>query len=259
MKYGLKGICAAFVLVAACNTSHNYPVIGGGGGGGGVGTDAGSHLDGATDAAGDAIGDAATDAVPGDGGISGQVCLLTDLRDLTTCAPTGAGGLTVTLGSSSATTTDNGSFTLAAPTGTGLVWQVTGSAIETSSMAYGAETTIPAVKATDYVDLLANNLVPLPAMGQGAIMTRITRANTPVAGATASATPPPYQTYYAGSDATVWSTVATGATGTAWLPDLAATAPATLTVAASGGTPSATFSVTVPDSGIAFVMPDLAP
>lgn len=251
MKYGLKGLCAACVLVAACSSSNNYPVLGGGGGGMSGGRDAGGRIDAATDGA--------TDAVPGDGGaIAGRVCLLTDLRDLTSCASTGASGLKVTLGTASATTADDGSFTLTKPAGTGLVWQVTGDTIVTSSMAFGAKATIPAATTTDYANLQGGNGV-VAAAGQGAIMARITQAGSPLAGATASANPASqqYPVYYATD--TQWTTTATGARGTAWLPGLASTQPAIVTVAASGGTPSATFSVTVPDQGIAFVMPDLGP
>jgi hypothetical protein len=256
----LKGICAAFVLVAACSSTNNYPVLGGGGGGGNSGGgDAGGQIDAPTDGA--------SDAVPGDGGtIVGRVCLLSDLRDLTTCASTGAAGLTVTLGSGSATTgsattTDDGSFMLMKPAATaGLLWQVTGATIVTSSMAFGAQTRIPAVTSSDYAALQGGNGV-VAAIGQGAVMARITQAGSPLAGATASASPASqqYQVYYAGSNATQWGKSATDTTGTAWLPGFASTQPAVVTVAASGGTPSATFSVTVPDSGIAFVMPDLAP
>ena len=256
MKYGLKGICAAFVLVAACTNSHNYPVIGGGGGGGNVGVDGGGHVDGATDGA--------TDAVPGDGGtITGRVCLLTDLRDLTSCASTGASGLTVTLGAGSAigsaTTSDDGSFSLTKPAGTGLMWQVTGSTIVTSSMAYSADTKIPAVSSTDYATLQGDSGVT-STPGQGAVMARITQANSPLAGATASSNPAgQYLVEYAGSNANAWTQNATDAHGTAWLPGLASMQPAVITVAASGGTPSATRSVTPPDQGIAFVMVDLGP
>lgn len=257
MKYGLKGLCAALVLVAACNNSNNYPVLGGGGGGGHSGTDAGSAIDAATDGA--------SDAVPGDAGtIAGRVCLLSDVRDLTSCASTGAAGLTVTLGTGSgagsATTADDGSFTLTKPAGTGLLWQVTGATIVTSSMAFGTQTIIPAVTSTDYGNLQGSNGV-VAAPGQGAVMARITQAGSPLAGATASANPASqqYLVYYAGSDANQWNTTATDARGTAWLPGLATTQPAIVTVAAAGGTPSATFNVTVPDMGIAFVMPDLTP
>lgn len=244
----MRSLLAAACLVAGCTTVNTYPPISGGGGG----TSGGGTHDAASDAGGDAGGDAGAM-------LAGRVCVLVDLRDLTRCATTGAAGLSVTLGASHATTTDDGSFTMPTPAGTNLVWQVTGSAIVPAAMPFGPVPTVPAARATDYADLQAGNGV-IATTGQGAIMVRITRGGAALTGATASATPPPaYATFYAGTSTTQWNQGQTDATGTAWLPGIAAGQAVTLAIAAAGGTPSTTVPVTAPDGGIAFVTVDLAP
>src|SRR6476660_1845280 len=54
-----------------------------------------------------------------DGGstLTGRVCLVSDARRPTTCAGSGADGLTVTVGGSTATTAADGSFSLTRPSG----------------------------------------------------------------------------------------------------------------------------------------------
>ena len=92
MLAGMK--CATLVvLLAACQAgaSDDFPSRPSGGGPVHIGT-------GSRDAG---VGDGGSDGgLDGDGGVSiaGRACLLTNLRDLTVCKTTGAGGLTVSLG-----------------------------------------------------------------------------------------------------------------------------------------------------------------
>src|SRR5215468_4128708 len=59
--------------------------------------------------------------------IAGRVCLvMADPRALATCAETGAGNITVSLGGVTTTTAANGAFTLVPPAGSNLVFTVSG-------------------------------------------------------------------------------------------------------------------------------------
>ncbi|MDQ3298812.1 MAG: hypothetical protein M3619_19710, partial [Myxococcota bacterium] len=197
--------CLAMLLLAGCSStldSDDYPVDPGGGGGGGRPRDAG------VDGSGDA-GDASTT-------IAGRVCAVVDLRNLTSCATTGVGGLTVTLGNRTASTADNGDFTITMPTGTNLTWRVTGNNFVTSVMELGGAPSIPTIDTVTYTELQTANGV-IPQAAQGAIVARIVKANLPVTGTVAMASPTPqYATRYDGSSAAVWDEDATSTAGTAW-------------------------------------------
>src|SRR5688572_9280078 len=163
------------IVLAACKSSMNgddFPVDPGGGGGIGVKVDA--FMPDAPDP------DASTQ-------LTGRVCLISDLRGLA-CASTGAGSITVTLGTQTATTSDSGAFTIMTPGGSNLVWRASGVGIVPSVMHFGPSTTIPAVEIDTYGDLLNANSVTLQA-GEGSIVARVVRNTTPQAGAVASASP----------------------------------------------------------------------
>ncbi|MDX2092798.1 MAG: hypothetical protein SFX73_33335 [Kofleriaceae bacterium] len=170
-------------------------------------------------------GDAAViDAGVVDGGnvIEGRVCLLIDPRNLTTCAPMGAGGLAVVIGTESALTGDTGAFTIPTPDGSNLVWRVTGEGIVPSVMALSSMPLIPAFTTADYAELqLDNGILPDPT--QGAIFTRILQNGQPLANAVATASPSGTETtLYDSNNPNLWNEGATGALGVAWLPGLGA-------------------------------------
>ncbi len=191
------------------------------------------------------------DATPG---ILGRVCLVSDLRDLTSCSATGAGGLTVTLGTSSATTLANGSFTIPIPLGSSPRWVVSGGAIVPSQMPFGAVPTIPAMPAASYQDLLTSNGV-LVVAGEGAVVARVVRAGAPLPGAIATATPAPtYAPSYDGTSATLWDQDATGAHGIVWLTGAAAGS-LTISITPPAAAPIVT-TVPVADQAITFVTVD---
>jgi hypothetical protein len=184
--------------------------------------------------------------------ISGRACVLTDLRDLTSCATTGAGGLTVTLGSQTATTADDGTFTITAPAGSMLVWHVGGSVADVmpSVMPFGATPQIPVVTTADYLDALNSNSVVLAPGQQGSAFVRVVRGTAAVSGATAVASPTPtYPAFYDGATSQSWNQGATGARGMVWIagadagsltvtvtPPLAADVPITVPVEADSVT-----------------------
>jgi hypothetical protein len=154
--------------------------------------------------------------------IAGRVCLLGDPRSLTSCANSGADGITVALGDKTATTVANGSFVIDRPTGSNLIWRVSGTGIEPSALLLGSSTTIPVLDSLVYDDMLAatNAIV---AGGNGAIIVRVATGTMPVAGITAVASPlPDSDVYYDGASITAWEFDGTGAAGIAWIPSLQA-------------------------------------
>jgi hypothetical protein len=238
----VRALLPALALIAACKAQgDDYPVLPGGGGGG---TGGGTTPDAAVDA-------------PADGGtmIAGRVCLLTDVRDLTSCAATGAGGLTVTLGIDSTVTAGDGTFLLPQPFGSNLVWTVSGTDIMTSAMPYSAVLDIPAISATTYADLLLGNGVLLAA-GEGGLMARVVSGGSAVAGATVTGATNDGNVFYDGSSASIWNQGSTGAFGTVWIPQMVA-GTGSLSVTPSGGSPTTVSSLPITDGGITFVVVDV--
>jgi len=187
--------------------------------------------------------------------IAGRVCLVTDLRNLTACANTGAGNITVTLGTRMTTTAVDGKFTIATPTGSNLVWRATGVDIVKSVMPFGTSNSIPAIGVEDYNDLtLANSVVEQA--GQGSIIARIVKGTTPQTGATAAASPlAQFATKYDGPAALTWTELSTSTAGTAWIAGADVGTP-TITVTPATGT-AASDVVRVEDGAITFVVIDL--
>src|SRR5690242_15823833 len=91
-----------------------------------------------------------------DGGlrIDGNVCLLNDLRSFTTCLESGAGGITVALGTETAVTAVDGTFTIDTPLETQVVWRVSGLNVVPSLFAFGPLTSIPVVGIQTFNDVL---------------------------------------------------------------------------------------------------------
>lgn len=232
------------VVLAACGAEDSgggYPINPGGGG---SGSGSGSHVDGGR-------GD--------DGGsttINGRVCVLTTALDLSSCASTGAGGLTVTLANATATTSADGSFTLTR-TGTtaGLMWVVTGTTIKRTAVRYASTTTIPVFTLTKYEEMVSA-MQATETSGQGALIARISRAGSPVSGATVAVQPTPDSLiYYDGSSASDWQTGMTGAAGLAWIPSIPVSG-IDLTITA-GSTPTTITGDPVFNASVTFVLAEL--
>lgn len=189
-------------------------------------------------------GTTTTDGTTSDGaGISGRVCVVSDLRNLSTCAATGAAGLTVTLGSETATTSADGSFTIPTPAGSSLVWHVSGTSIVSSVMAYSTSALVPAVPATVYDNLTLSNGVIVNA-GEGSVIGRVVRAATVVSGATATISPSAtYAAFYDGNSASTWNQNSTGTRGVFWIPGAGAGSASLIVDTAAGDTVAATADV----------------
>jgi len=163
------------------------------------------------------------DARTGDGDaaggeIAGRVCVvLSDMRrPLSGCAGSGAGGLSVTLGTATATTMADGSFTIVRPAGTGLVWRVSGTGIEPAAMQVGATATIPAIDSLAYGEMLAATSATIVG-GDGALIAQVLPAT---AGVTATSAAAESAIYYDGASATEWTQDATGDFGVVWIPSM---------------------------------------
>ncbi len=186
--------------------------------------------------------DASVDA-PLDGGpgslIEGRVCVMIDPRNHTSCADSGAGGLDVLLGTSSAVTTQDGTFTIMAPAGTNLAWVVGGGGVATSVMPFGTAHLIPVIDVATQEDLLLDNGVITPA-DQGQVFVRALRGGIPLAGVTAAVSPggapPTFAVRYDGLTPIAWTETATGMFGVSWLPGVPA-GTVFVTVTPPDGTP----------------------
>ena len=207
-------IWALVVVCAACTSNtNNYPV-GGNGGDGGVTVDAKKLMDAPTgmDARDGAV--AAVDAAK----VNGRVCLLADPHKLTSCASTGAGGLTVRLGAQvPVTTNDDGTFTIDFEAGS---WRVTGPNIVTSIRLF-SDYQIPAISTATFNAMkTANGVAILP--GQGSIIAHIVQNGTGYAGVGVSTTPmnATYDPFYDTATPGTWTQTGAGPNGVAWIAGL---------------------------------------
>lgn len=228
-------------LVACESGDGDYPVQPGGG----------SPPGSSTQPDGGAGGDAAGAT------LSGRVCKVTDLRahGSAACATSGAGGITVTLGASTAQTDATGAFTLPTPTGTDLLWRAAGVDLVASVMPLGGANEIPIIDTATYEEQLLS-AGALLSSAQGSIIGYVRRAGQPMAGAVAAVTPaPPYPAAYDGTTAVVWRGDATGALGTVWVPAIDAGS-VTVTVTPSVST-AVTRAVPVEAVAITFVTFDI--
>jgi hypothetical protein len=178
-----------------------------------------------------AVPEAPDASVPGTV-LSGRACLLVDARDLSSCAGTGAGGLSVRIGTRMTTTASDGTFSIERPEGSSLSWRVAGAEIASSLMPLSMSHVIP-VLGVDVHDelLLAHGVLPEPERGMAFV--HVVRDGHPLPGVTAqtsaSSTAP---TRYDGVSPTVWRESATGNFGMVWL----------------AGVPAGTFDVTLTPS-----------
>jgi hypothetical protein len=168
--------------------------------------------------------------------ITGRVCLLSDVRQPGACAGTGAGNITVQLGTASALTADDGAFSLISPGGANLVWNVSAADLVPSVMPLGASNLLYAVPAVLYEDMLTTNSVVVGAT-EGAIVVFVRDQSGPVQGADVAVTPASatYDPLYDTADAVTWAPGDTGPFGASWVPAL--------------GQGTATVTVTPPSAG----------
>ena len=237
-------LALALVLLTACGdkeTTFDNIVPGGGGGG-----TTGSRPDAPT-----------SDGADASTTISGHVCLLlTNQQTLTSCATTGAGNLTVTLGTATATTADDGAFTLMRPASTtGLNYIVTGTDLKTSVVPFSSTvTSLPAINSAAY-DLMAmqNNAAN---SGSGVIMVQVKRGGAIVSGAIVDTqTTPDSPVLYDSGDPQAWNTDATHTYGVAWVPGVSGMS-VTLTVT-SNATPNMFTNIPLVAGAITYVFAEI--
>ncbi|MBC7976023.1 MAG: hypothetical protein H7138_13710, partial [Myxococcales bacterium] len=163
----------ALILLASCSTQapDDYPIQPGGGG--------------------------ALPPVQNDAGmVKGRACLVTDARDLTSCATTGAEGLAVQLGDEVVMTEADGGFAIRAPDGGSpslAMLGITGTGVVPTQVAVpdGAgqgAMSIPLLKADLFAQMMAANGIT-SATGSGSILGRVARGGSPLSGVSVSSTP----------------------------------------------------------------------
>ena len=229
------------LALAACKSDpKDYMVGGGGGGGGGGGVDAPKVLDAAKDAV------LAIDANL----LSGRVCLVNDASQLTDpskCSTTGAGGLTVRLGTQSTTTAADGAFTITNDPAAQPIWRVTGTGIASSYSPLG-NYYVPALSTTGY-DAFRTAATPTEVQGQGSIIALQFKNGAGVAGVTTTSAPTSLNEPYYSSG---WAQgTGTDAAGVTWIDGInVGTAAITSTLAT---TAINTGGIPVYDGGLTFV------
>jgi len=247
------------LLLASCTASTNdFPTRPGGPGG--IVTSPGP---------GGTTGDGGVgDASDGDAGVavSGRICIVRDLRKLTTCDTSVRGDASVvkvTIGGRSplAPPAKTGEFSIVAPLGSDLVWHASGTNFVTTAMPFGPDNTIPIVASADYTDLLNQNQVTILAEGQGSVFVRAVSGAVPASGVSATSnlvTGNVVPRYDADTSATDWRELGpTQADGVMWFPGVqVTTTPAQITLTRNGGTP-VKLSVNVEDQTITFVTQDV--
>lgn len=160
------------------------------------------------------------------GQVTGQVCVVSDARDLGTCDPGAGAGLTVTAGAQTITTDANGGFSIPAASDGGLpsTVTVTGAGLVPTSIATSADSIrgIPVLRAELFSQMLAANGVTL-APGSGSILGSVARGGSPATGVMVTSTPSPaFGPLFDGTTPTAWTLDGTGARGVVWIPGVAA-------------------------------------
>jgi hypothetical protein len=158
---------------------------------------------------------------PGQSGVvTGRICVITDPRNFTGCAPSGAGGLMVSLAGSTATTNTDGSFQLAAPATASEV-SVTGAGIVPTQISMSSAASIPVLRADLFSQMMAANGIT-PSSGSGSILGTVVRGGVPQPGITVTVTPrPAFPPMFDGATPTAFTLDATGARGVVWIPGVA--------------------------------------
>jgi hypothetical protein len=215
------------LLLIGCKEYEDFPPVSGGGPGG---------MQGVTDAVADSESDAPTDANL----VTGRVCVVRDLRALTSCDPDNAGLIVVQIGNKQVETEEDGSFTIDVPPGTGQIWRVFHPDFVTSISELGTSFVLPAIRINDYSDLLGDNGVILTAGQSSSVVVQLLDGSAPLVGGTAVTSPAAqFQTRYDGNSAMTWDQDSTGTFGVAWLPGTTGTS-AALTVTPSSDAPITT-------------------
>lgn len=235
MRILLASIACA--CIAGCTSStDDLPVEPGGGGG--------SQVDPNT------IGTGGGGGAAGGASVSGRVCLVSDAFALGTCADTGAGGITVSLGNSTTTTQANGSFSLPTP-GTSGSFTINGPGVVSETTPLSPTNVIPVLSQALFDQMLSSNGVMLQPGTGSVLATVVDRTGAPVSGVTATSTPTSaFGPFFDGAATAQWTLNQTGQAGIAFFPGVTV-GPATLTFSDLGANSETTVGgVQVIDGGL---------
>lgn len=251
---------ALVVLLVGCNAStDDFPTRGGGPTGIGP----------VTSGSGGTTGDAGTgDGNDGDAGVtlSGRICIVRDLRKLTTCDTSTRGDaskVTVSIGGrTAAPPAKTGEFSILAPLGTDLVWHASGTNFVTTAMPFGPDNLIPIVDSEDYRVLQVDNQLTVLGEGQGSVVVRAVTGAVAASGVSATTTLVSGNVvplYDADTSATDWRVLGpTQSSGVMWFPgvQVTTTTPGRITLSRNGG-PQVPVTVSVEDQTITFLTQDV--
>jgi len=224
------GACCALALAACASDGPDFPITTQGGGptgGGGTATPA----------------------------LRGRVCLINDPRFLAACATTGAGGITVAIGNSTATTTDNGAFVMNTPTfGNTSTITAIGAGVVPSTTPLTASATIPVINQALFDQMVLSTGITTSA-GTGSILASVVRNGEPVANINATATPAPaFGPFFDGMTPAGFTVNPTGAQGVVFFSGATPNTPTNVTFTdAATQTETTVGGVQVIDGGITFV------
>ncbi len=165
-------------------------------------------------------GPVGSDGGTGSNATTGRVCLAADSRQLTACAGSGAGGLTVKFDATTAVTEDDGRFAIATG-GSASFYTVSGALITTSVKRGRPGGEVPALSAALYSDMNAGTNNTVIGNDQGAVIFRILHAGAPLTAASVQSNDALSDIYFDSIDDTQWANnrfVGTGPFGEVWIP-----------------------------------------
>lgn len=188
--------------------------------------------------------------------ISGRVCVLADPQLLGACSLTGASGLTVTHGSMTTTTANDGSFEIepdpSAPSNAPL--GVTGTNIVASQASLAGSNIVPVMSNDLYNQMVLATGITLES-DSGAIIANVSNPNGQAAGITAVSNPLGTSgPFFDATGESPWSLDATGTRGVAFFPNVTTQGPTSLTFTDPATAGETTVDgIQVVDGGITYV------
>jgi len=190
--------------------------------------------------------------------ISGRVCVLADPQILDACSLHGAGGLTVGMGSATATTSADGSFTIEPGATTDITTtplSVSGAGVVPSQRTVGAGNIVP-VMSNDLFNqmVLATGITTEPSSGS-ILATVTTSGGVPARGITATSNPTlAAGPFFDSTGTSPWTLDSTGARGVVFFPNVSTLGPTGLTFTdPTTGGETTVGGVQVVDGGITYV------
>lgn len=163
--------------------------------------------------------------------VSGRLCVIENLQDMSTCSTSAGGGLTVTVGNSATTSQPDGTFSMTTPVGLTNAnypaFSVTGAGMVPTSvpftLPFNGTGMVPVLDADRYARTLTSNGVPLNNQ-TGAILATVRDNAGPLSGVTVRSTPTaPFGPFFDASGTSQnWGVDGTGMRGVVLIPGLTA-------------------------------------